>query len=150
MKEKTSRRQFLARSGVAAASLTIVPRYVLGGPGTTPPSELITRGVIGTGAQGMSHVTKYPQTLAVCDVDKNRLANALKKAGGGCDGYGDLPCTLDGRLKERHAVLMVVVDILADHDGVIHDDSERDQEGEHGNHVQADIHGAHEKECAHE
>jgi len=40
------------------------------------------------------HVTEnkageLPGTLAVCDCDRNHLANALKKAGRGCKGYSD-------------------------------------------------------------
>ncbi len=88
MARQMSRRRFIQNAGAFGAFM-IVPRYVLGGAGNKPPSETITRGVIGTGAQGMSHVSRYPQTLAVCDVDKNRLAGSMKKAGGKCDGYGD-------------------------------------------------------------
>jgi myo-inositol 2-dehydrogenase / D-chiro-inositol 1-dehydrogenase len=90
-----SRRRFIKCAGAGIGLFQVVPRYVLGGPGNTPPSEMITRGVIGTGRQGMSHVTGYPKTLAVCDVDKNHLAAALRKAGGKCDGYGDFRRILD-------------------------------------------------------
>jgi predicted dehydrogenase len=37
----------------------------------------------------MRHVSTYPQTLAVCDVDRNHLAGAKKKAGDKCDAYSD-------------------------------------------------------------
>jgi len=85
-----SRREFFCRTVAAAATVAIVPRHVLGGPGQKPPSEKITRAVIGTGSMGMGHVTSYSDgTLAVCDVDKNHLANALRKAGGDCRGYED-------------------------------------------------------------
>jgi predicted dehydrogenase len=94
-----TRRQFLTRAA-AAATVTIVPRHVLGGPGQTPPSETITRGVVGTGSQGMGHVAGNkkgapPVTLAVCDVDKAHLARALQKAGEGCKGYTDFREVLD-------------------------------------------------------
>ncbi len=95
-KRKTvSRRQFLGHTIKAGAVFSIVPRYVLGGPGYTPPSEVITRAVIGTGGMGMAgHVTvnevgQPPKTLAVCDVDYKHLADAMKKAGRACDGYTD-------------------------------------------------------------
>ena len=81
-KNEVTRRRFIKGTGAGVALFNIMPRYVLGGPGHTPPSEMITRAVIGTGRQGMSHVTSYPKTLAVCDVDRNHLANALEKAGG--------------------------------------------------------------------
>jgi predicted dehydrogenase len=90
---RISRREFVSRAVAAAATVAIVPRRVLGGPGS--PSGTITRAVIGTGSMGMGHVTSYPQTLAVCDVDKNRLARALKKAGGDCKGYGDWRHVID-------------------------------------------------------
>jgi myo-inositol 2-dehydrogenase / D-chiro-inositol 1-dehydrogenase len=92
---KIHRRRFLQEGLAVAASISIVPRYVLGGKGYTPPSEIITRAVIGTGNMGMRHVTEYPQTLAVCDVDRNNLARALKKAGGKCDGYSDWRQVMD-------------------------------------------------------
>ncbi len=96
MKAKTTtRRQFIKRAGAGVALFQIVPRYVLGGPGHTPPSEILTRAVIGTGQQGVRHVTSYPQTLAVCDVDKNHLEQARKRAGGKCDAYSDFRYILD-------------------------------------------------------
>ena len=75
MGQQISRRD-LIKGACALSAFTIVPRYVLGRPGTTSPSDIITRGVIGTGGMGMNHVTGYPQTLAVCDVDRNRLFKA--------------------------------------------------------------------------
>ena len=95
-----SRRRFLI-GATAAATVSIVPRHVLGGPGNIPPSEVITRAVIGTGGQGMGgHVVKNedgktPVMLAACDVDKNHLAAALKKAGDKCEGYSDFRRVLD-------------------------------------------------------
>jgi len=84
-----SRRRFLGFSATVAG-LALVPRRVLGGAGFVAPSETITRGVIGTGGQGLGgHVTGPPHTLAVCDVDKNHLANAMKKAGEKCTPYTD-------------------------------------------------------------
>lgn len=46
-----SRRNFLAGSA-AAATFTIVPRHVLGGPGQTPPSEEFGGALIGCGGRG--------------------------------------------------------------------------------------------------
>jgi len=61
---------------------------------------VLTRGTIGTGAQGMTHVVANaagspPTQLAVCDVDKSRLAHAMEKAGPGCEGFGDFRRVLD-------------------------------------------------------
>jgi predicted dehydrogenase len=95
---KISRREFLGGS-LAAAALTIVPRYVLGGPGRTPPSDVVTRATIGLGrGHGFTLVNKEGEPvrqLAVCDVDGQRLARSLKKAGRGCEGYGDFRRIMD-------------------------------------------------------
>jgi myo-inositol 2-dehydrogenase/D-chiro-inositol 1-dehydrogenase len=93
--QQITRRRFIGNTVKVGALFYIVPRHVLGGRGYTPPSEVITRAVIGTGGMGLGgHVTENPegeppQTLAVCDVDQNHLARALKKAGRSCDGYSD-------------------------------------------------------------
>lgn len=47
-----SRRSFLGTTATAAAAFTIIPRYVLGGPGYTAPSDLINVAGIGVGSQG--------------------------------------------------------------------------------------------------
>ena len=89
---KFTRRSFLKTSIASITALTIVPRYVLGGPGFTPPSEILTRAVIGTGGMGMGHVTSVNtacKLLAVCDVDEKHLATALKAGGTDVKGYRD-------------------------------------------------------------
>ena len=98
-----SRRTFMGRSAAATAVFNIVPRHVLGGPGHTPPSEVITRGVIGTGGRGTGAFVqaneegKSPVVLAVCDVDKARLDRALKKTERACEGYTDFRRVLERR-----------------------------------------------------
>lgn len=87
-----SRRSFLKTSIASLATISIVPRHVLGGAGFTPPSEVLTRAVIGTGGMGMGHVTSINtacKLLAVCDLDEKHLANALKAGGPDCKGYKD-------------------------------------------------------------
>ena len=87
-----TRRSFLRNSIAAMATVAIVPRHVLGGAGHTPPSEILTRAVIGTGGMGMGHVNSINTTcklLAVCDVDSNHLAQAVKARGPDCKGYKD-------------------------------------------------------------
>jgi predicted dehydrogenase len=87
---KVNRREFLFRSAAAGAGLTIVPRHVLGGRGYMPPSDQLTKGIIGTGGMGLGHFA-YENTrlLAVCDVDASHLRRALDKAGKGVTGYHD-------------------------------------------------------------
>jgi len=47
-----SRRKFLGTTATAAAAFTIIPRYVMGGPGYTAPSDLLNVAGIGVGSQG--------------------------------------------------------------------------------------------------
>src|SRR5436190_2515319 len=87
-----TRRSFLKTSIAAWTTVTIVPRHVLGGAGHTPPSEVLTRAVIGCGGMGMGHVTGINtacKLLAVCDVDQKHLATALKAGGPDVKGYKD-------------------------------------------------------------
>ena len=71
-----SRRKFIAQSSAAAASVSIVPRRILGGPRYVAPSEKINMAFIGVGAQGfrvMLHFLGQPdvQAVAVCDVTQS-------------------------------------------------------------------------------
>jgi len=99
-----SRRKFLGRTTrAAAASLgfpLVVESRILGAGGQTPPSEALTRGVIGVGGRGSGFVEKNKpggpyRTLAVCDVDKQRLESAVAKAGEPCQGYSDYRDLID-------------------------------------------------------
>ena len=89
MATRLTRREWL-KGAAASAALTIVPRRVLGGPGFTPPSDELTKAVIGVGGMGRAHLT-YPgaRLLAVCDVDAGHLRTALELAGPGVAGYRD-------------------------------------------------------------
>jgi predicted dehydrogenase len=52
---RTTRRQFLATTGAAAAAFTIVPRHVLGGPRFVAPSDKVNVAIIGAGGQGRTN-----------------------------------------------------------------------------------------------
>jgi predicted dehydrogenase len=75
----THRRAFLqTATAAAAATITIVPRHVLGGAGYVPPSEKINLAYIGTGTQGvreMPGLLANPeiQVVAVCDPCKEAV-----------------------------------------------------------------------------
>lgn len=87
-----TRRNFLKTTVASLATISIVPRHVLGGQGFTPPSEVLTRAVIGTGGMGMGHVKSINtacKLLAVCDVDSGHLKAALAAAGPDVKGYRD-------------------------------------------------------------
>ena len=95
-----TRRSFIKGTLAAAGGFFIVPRHVLGGPGQTPPSEMITHAIIGVGSMGLGHINyvkEDPQgkLLAVCDLDEHRLAAGLEKAGPPCKGYKDFRDVLD-------------------------------------------------------
>ena len=90
------RRQFIASAAAGVTLFHIVPRHVLGGVGYTPPSEVITHGILGCGGISRSGAHIRPKkegqsatTLAVCDVDEKRLAEGLALAGDGCTPYSD-------------------------------------------------------------
>jgi len=89
-KDTVNRRDFIRRGAAAGLALTVVPRHVLGGRGYTPPSDQLTKGIIGVGGMGLGHFA-YENTrlLAVCDVDSNHLNHALGIAGKGVTGYHD-------------------------------------------------------------
>ncbi len=92
MKTKSSitRRDFIRRAAGLGVGILLLPRRVLGGQGYVPPSEEITRAVIGVGGMGKAHL-RYPgaRTLAVCDVDADHLKQAVQVAGEGVAAYSD-------------------------------------------------------------
>ena len=91
MKSNTqnSRRRFLRNTAAIVAGFSIVPRHVLG-RGFIPPSDQLTKGIVGVGGMGMGHI-KYAGTrvVAVCDVDKNHLQDAVNSIGGGVKAFHD-------------------------------------------------------------
>ena len=84
-----SRRRFLRTSAAIIAGFSIVPRHVLG-RGFIPPSDQLTKGIIGVGGMGMGHIP-YAGTrvVAICDVDKLHLQVAEKMIGGGVKTFHD-------------------------------------------------------------
>lgn len=89
-KQTVNRRNFLKAGLVGAAAITVIPRHVMGGPGYTAPSDQLTKGIIGVGGMGRGHF-EYEGTklLAVCDVDKGHLRDAVAAGGPGVTGYHD-------------------------------------------------------------
>lgn len=75
----TTRRHAL-KTLAALATIQIVPSHVLGLNGQTPPSQILTRGIIGCGGICGEHLTMPGKLLAMCDVDRNHLAGRLAKA----------------------------------------------------------------------
>lgn len=88
--KKTCRRSFLKKAGTAFVALTIIPRNVIGGKGYTPPSDQLTKGIIGVGSMGRGHFGyEGTRLIALCDVDKKHLEQAVALAGGKVDNYHD-------------------------------------------------------------
>lgn len=50
-----SRREFLKRSSLGLAAVTIVPRHVLGGPGQVAPSDRVNVALVGAGGRGFQN-----------------------------------------------------------------------------------------------
>ncbi len=85
---KTNRRSFLKTAG-ALSLFTVIPRHVMG-RGFIPPSDQLTKGIIGVGGMGRGHFN-YDGTrlVAICDVDTNHLAIAAEKAKDKVSQYAD-------------------------------------------------------------
>ncbi len=85
-----TRRDFIRKSTVATAAFSIVPRHVLGGPGYSPPSDQLTKAVVGVGGMGRGHLRiAGSKLLAVCDVDEAHLQRALELSEPDVKGYKD-------------------------------------------------------------
>lgn len=91
MKEiNKSRRDFLSKSALAAAAFSIVPRFVLGGKGHIPPSDQLTKGIIGVGGMGRNHIPyEGTRVVAICDVDTSHIELAKKRLESGVKTFGD-------------------------------------------------------------
>ena len=74
---KMTRRQFGLAAAATAAGLTVLPRYVLGGPGFVAPSETINVAIVGCGGQGRTNARSLFQQH---DVRVIALADPCDKA----------------------------------------------------------------------
>ena len=80
---KDSRRDFIKKSAIVGGAFTIVPRYVLGGPGYTAPSDKLLIAGIGVGGKGQSDLQSFYESgkaeiAFLCDVDDRRAATSRK------------------------------------------------------------------------
>jgi len=75
-----SRRQFLERSAVVTAGLTVVPSHVVSGLGHKPPSDKLNIAGIGVGGMGRSNLrhASTENIVALCDVDWKYAAKTFK------------------------------------------------------------------------
>jgi len=92
-----SRRAFLATAGGAISVPYLIPGGVRAAEGKPGANERLTIAVIGVGGMGGHHLRDLKRfqrsgevhVAAVCDVDEERLASAVKTAGAGVDPYRD-------------------------------------------------------------
>jgi len=105
-----TRRKFLAAGATAATALTIVPGYVLGARGQTPPSEKLNIAGIGIGGMGRGNLNacKGENIVALCDVDE-RYAAGTFKAFPNATRYTDYRVMLD-KQKDIDAVVIATPD----------------------------------------
>ncbi len=84
-----NRRNFLKKSLIAGAGITIIPRHVLG-QGYLAPSDQLTKAIIGVGGMGRGHIPyEGTRVVAICDVDKSHLEKALQITGPDVKTYSD-------------------------------------------------------------
>ncbi|KXK33385.1 MAG: Alpha-N-acetylgalactosaminidase, partial [Candidatus Hinthialibacteria bacterium OLB16] len=109
-KGRFSRRSFIkttAQVGAVLSFPTIIPSSALARQGRIGPNDKIRIANIGVGGMGRGHISE--DTIAVCDVDKNHLSQAVDRAkekngGKEVDAYGDYR-----RILERKDVDAVVI-----------------------------------------
>ncbi len=74
-----NRRSFLTRTAGAVATFSIVPSYVIGARGQTPPSGKLNVAAIGVGGMGKNNLKKCAgeNIVALCDVDPGYAAKVF-------------------------------------------------------------------------
>ena len=97
--KQESRRNFI-KTGVAASSIMIVPRNVLGGPGFISPSDQLNIAAIGSGGKGASDISNASvqgreRVVALCDVDFSGSAAKKVKKFPKAKRYADYRIMLD-------------------------------------------------------
>ena len=80
-----NRRDFISKTALGAAAVTIIPRHVLGGNGFLAPSDSLNLGFIGVGKQMyglLNQFMKIPEAMviAAADVDSSKLNNFIGQA----------------------------------------------------------------------
>jgi predicted dehydrogenase len=78
---RSSRRRFLSRTTVGLGTISIVPGFVLGLRGQTPPSGKLNIACIGIGGQGGASVgaAEKENIVALCDADNRRVGQVFEK-----------------------------------------------------------------------
>ncbi len=105
-----SRGRFVSRIVLAAGTVTIVPRFVLGGPGYTSPSDKLNIAGIGIGGIGKRFLRECSEEniIALCDVDE-KYAKRVFRAYPQAKKYRDFQEMLD-KEKEIDGVIIATPD----------------------------------------
>ena len=88
--KQINRRDFVKNASLTAGGFMIVPRYVLGGKGYTPPSDRLNIAAVGAGGKGDSNLRAaslwnketgetQENIVALCDVDQVRAKNSFER-----------------------------------------------------------------------
>ena len=80
---KSSRRNFIRNTTIAATGFFIIPRHVLG-RGFIAPSDKLNIACIGAGGKGESDIQEFAKSpyvniVALCDVDDREAKNSREK-----------------------------------------------------------------------
>jgi len=106
MKERTTRRQLLARAA-GGAGLLILPNSA--SARSYQANEKLNIAVVGVGGRGGHHVRAVPQIgenlIALCDANRRRLSQVLKSVPG-AKGFQDFRIMLDELDRELDAVIV--------------------------------------------
>ncbi len=113
-----SRKDFIKKAAIATAGFYIVPRYVLGGPGYTAPSEisctLLAVGCSGEAENDIKHHANSPrkngEIAFLCDVDDRGAAPRRKEFPVKAGFYHDWREMFDKEHKNFDAVTVAIPD----------------------------------------
>ena len=130
-----SRRNFLGTTAAAAAAFTIIPRYVMGGPGYTAPSDMINVAGIGVGSQGGGDIQQIctpdvpivrpqrnfngtPMTKEQIAAQEARMAEMMKRnAGAGGSRWTESKCgSADGCCRSGRKIKLANIYAICDVD----------------------------------
>ncbi len=81
---KQSRRDFISKTSLAIAGVTIVPRHVLGGKGFIAPSDKLVVAGVGVGGKGRGDINNFynsgkAEIGYLCDVDDSMARESCEK-----------------------------------------------------------------------
>ena len=81
MGKSISRRAFIKGAAISAATITVLPRHILGGCGYVPPSDRLNIAGVGVGGMGSSnlHNMRRENIVALCDVDDDYASETFQR-----------------------------------------------------------------------